>query len=65
MTKMTKEWLELYHAVNTLLINAEVIPDPKMKGLTDTYSVPLDDIETLETVMEKIRNAVNERILNG
>ena len=34
-----------------ILLNATVIADPAMKGWTDTYSVPLDDIETLRKVL--------------
>lgn len=35
-----------------ILANATVIPDPAMKGSTDTYSVPLDDIDNLREILE-------------
>lgn len=54
---MTKEWLRLYHAVRIALMNADPIPDPKMTYMTDTYSVPLDDIEALESAFRAINMA--------
>lgn len=62
---MTKEWLELYHAVRIALMNAEMIPDPKMKGLTDTYSLTLDDIEAIERAMNKIDKLYSNNEMEG
>lgn len=41
----------LVEAAEIVLANATVIPDPAMKGSTDTYSVPLDDIEALKKAL--------------
>ena len=40
-------------AVQILLTNAILAPNPRMEGLTDCYLVPTDDIEALRAVMEK------------
>jgi hypothetical protein len=41
--------MDLQEAANILLANAELGPDPRMKGATDCYLVPTDDIATLRT----------------
>jgi hypothetical protein len=33
-------------ALEVIVANAEIIPDPHMSGATDIYAVPLDDIDT-------------------
>jgi hypothetical protein len=43
-----KSLREMRDCINTLLTNAEVIPDPRMDNATDCYAVPLDDIEDLK-----------------
>jgi len=35
----------LQQVYDAIRLNAEVIPDPRMDGLTDCYAVPLDDID--------------------
>lgn len=44
---------ELLTALDNIAANAKIIPDPAMEGTTDTYSVPLDDIETARAVLAK------------
>ena len=38
-------------AVSTLLLNAELGPDPRMGGATDCYHVPTDDIASLRALV--------------
>lgn len=37
----------LLDRVSVLVTNAEIGPDPRMKGMADCYFVPLDDIEAM------------------
>lgn len=43
---------ELEDLAAIIIANACLIPDPAMAGATDTYSVPLDDIEALRTLLQ-------------
>lgn len=36
-----------------IVANAQIIPDPQMNGATDTYSVPLDDIEAARSLIAR------------
>lgn len=46
---------ELYDAACTLLLNAEIIADPRMGGMTDVYAVPFDDIRALRAIVTRLR----------
>ncbi len=48
---------ELAEALRVLVANAELAPDARMKGATDCYSVPLDDIEAARAVLAKLAEA--------
>ena len=48
LTKAQERIKELTEVAWMLLANAILIPDPRMKGTTDVYAVPIDDIEELK-----------------
>jgi hypothetical protein len=35
---------EMERVLSCIVLNAVLIPDPQMRGMTDAYAVPLDDI---------------------
>lgn len=41
----------LREAASILVENAEIAPDPRMKGTTDCYVVALDDLEALRSAL--------------
>lgn len=41
-------------AAGIVVANSKMIPDPDMKGATDCYSVPLDDVVGLRETLRKI-----------
>ena len=41
-------------ALEVIVANAEIIPDPHMSGATDIYAVPLDDIDTARAALAAI-----------
>lgn len=43
--RLKRERDALLAALEVLLVNADVGPDPRMDGMTDCYLVPLDDID--------------------
>jgi hypothetical protein len=38
-----------------IVANAVVISDPRMQGATDCYSIPLDDIEAAQALLERLK----------
>jgi hypothetical protein len=38
-------------ALKTIVLNAELIPDPNMGGFTDIYAVPIEDIERAKELL--------------
>ena len=48
---------DLLAALENIAATATVIPDPAMDGTTDTYSVPLDDIEAARDAINKAGGA--------
>ena len=44
---------QLRELLSIICTNAVLIPDPRMDGATDTYSVPLDDIEAAYAALGK------------
>ena len=45
-------------ALQVIVANARMIPDPQMEGTTDCFAVPLDDIETACRVLEDAGESV-------
>ena len=45
---------DMFEALCNIVANARIIPDPAMGGATDTYSVPLDDIEAAREIVRKV-----------
>ncbi len=45
---------ELIEILECIVLNAVCIPDPRMDGTTDTYSVPMDDIDTARKILAAI-----------
>lgn len=45
---------EMLEALAIIVANAVVQPDASMGGMTDTYAVPLDDIEAARALLSKI-----------
>lgn len=45
---------ELLAVLDNIVANAKLISDPAMEGATDTYSVPLDDIDNARALIERI-----------
>jgi hypothetical protein len=43
---------EALRVLGIIVQNAEVQPDASMKGATDCYAVPLDDIEAARTLLK-------------
>lgn len=54
IAKIEKAGPELLRAIDIVVQNASLIPDPKMEGLTDCYRVPLEDIDTLRALIAKV-----------
>lgn len=50
-----KRHLEAKRVLEIIIANACLIPDPTMNGVTDTYSVPLDDIEAARIIVGELR----------
>lgn len=46
-----KKMTSMTEALSIIVANAVLIPDPQMKGFTDTFAVPLDDIESARAVL--------------
>jgi hypothetical protein len=40
-------YTELSQKLTNIMLNAVLIPDPRMNGMTDCYAVPLDDVEAI------------------
>lgn len=51
--RSTLEHAVLREALENIVANARLVPDPQMQGLTDTYAVPLDDIENARKALAK------------
>jgi hypothetical protein len=45
---------DLLAALRNIVANSRLIPDPAMGGTTDTYSVPLDDIEAARAAIARV-----------
>lgn len=43
-------------AIKNVTLNAKIVPDQTMGGLTDIYAVPLDDIESLNEILKVLSN---------
>lgn len=58
MEKLIQDLIELCHI---LVFNAEIGPDPKMQGYTDAYIVPIDDIDNLRVILNKLKGQGDEK----
>jgi len=47
-----REYVKLYEVLSIIVTNAQMIPDPRMEGATDTYAVPLDDILAAQKLLD-------------
>jgi hypothetical protein len=45
--------LDALDLLSIIVTNAVLVPDPQMRGTTDTYAVPLDDIEAARTLLRE------------
>lgn len=52
---MTEREEKLFDTLSTIVMNAELVSDFAMGDLTDTYQVPLDDIEAAKALLKEIR----------
>lgn len=52
---MTEREEKLFDTLDTIVMNAELVSDFAMGDLTDTYQVPLDDIEAAKALLKEIQ----------
>ena len=52
---------QMVDAASVVVANAEIAPDPTMKGATDWYGVPPDDIDQLRTSLELVTHPKDPR----
>jgi len=55
---MSLEYYKMRRLLQNIVANAEEIPDPRMNGVADCYSVPLDDIDDASKFLAKTNRQI-------